>query len=51
MARYKPYPKKIRLAKVGRSNQTVPTWVIMKTSRRFTRHPKRRQWRSNKIKP
>jgi large subunit ribosomal protein L39e len=51
MARYKPYPKKIRLAKKGRINQTVPTWVIMKTNRKFTSHPKRRQWRSAKIKP
>ncbi len=51
MARYKPYAKKIRLGKYLNSNQTVPTWVIMKTSRKVTTHPKRRRWRSTKIKP
>ena len=51
MARYKPYAKKLRLAKKGNSNSTVPTWTIMKTSRNVTNNPKRRQWRSRKIKP
>ncbi|MHA2223882.1 MAG: 50S ribosomal protein L39e [Candidatus Hodarchaeales archaeon] len=51
MARNKPYAKKIRLGKKTNSNQTVPTWVIMKTSRNVTTHPKRRRWRSSKIKP
>ncbi|MFX1514979.1 MAG: 50S ribosomal protein L39e [Promethearchaeota archaeon] len=51
MARYKPYAKKLRLAKKGASNSTVPTWVIMKTSRKVTTHPKKRRWRSSKIKP
>jgi large subunit ribosomal protein L39e len=51
MARHKPFPKKIRLAKKGNSNQTVPTWVIMKTARRVTNHPKKRHWRRTKIKP
>jgi len=51
MARNKPFPKKIRLGKKGKSNQTVPTWVIMRTSRRVTNHPKKRQWRHSRIKP
>ena len=51
MARYKPFPKKIRLGKKAKSNQTVPTWVILKTSRHVTTHPKRRRWRSSKLKP
>lgn len=51
MARCKPYAKKIRLGKKMNSNQTVPTWVIMKTSRKVTTHPKKRRWRSTKIKP
>jgi len=51
MARNKPYAKKLRLARKGASNSTVPTWVIMKTSRKVTTHPKTRRWRSSKIKP
>jgi large subunit ribosomal protein L39e len=51
MARNKPYAKKLRLAKEGKINSTVPTWVFMKTQRNFTNHPKRRKWRHQKIKP
>ncbi|MFX1285388.1 MAG: 50S ribosomal protein L39e [Promethearchaeota archaeon] len=51
MARHKPHAKKLRLGKKMVSNQTVPTWVIMKTSRKVTTHPKKRRWRSTKIKP
>lgn len=51
MARYKPYAKKLRLARKGNQNSTVPTWVIMKTNRGVTNHPKKRRWRSTKIKP
>ena len=51
MARYKPYAKKLRLAKKGNSNNTVPTWVVMRTNRQVTTHPKKRRWRSQKIKP
>ncbi len=51
MARYKPYAKKLRLAKKNRQNSTVPTWTIMRTKRRVTNHPKKRRWRSTKIKP
>lgn len=51
MARNKPYAKKLRLAKKGNQNSTVPTWTIMRTNRKVTTHPKKRRWRSSKIKP
>ncbi|MFW9856418.1 MAG: 50S ribosomal protein L39e [Candidatus Thorarchaeota archaeon] len=51
MARNKPPAKKLRLAKKYTQNQTVPTWVILKTNRTVTSHPKRRHWRRTKIKP
>jgi len=51
MARYKPHSKKLRLGKKTQMNSTVPTWVIMKTNRKVTNHPKKRRWRSSKIKP
>ncbi len=50
MARFKPLGKKLRLARVIKSNQNVPMWVIQKTNRRFTRHPKLRQWRRSQTK-
>lgn len=37
--------KKKRLAKKLKQNQRVPAWVIMKTNRGVTNHPKRRHWR------
>lgn len=50
MARNKPTAKKRRLAKAGKQSRTVPTWVIVKTAGKFRTHPKRRQWRTRKIK-
>jgi large subunit ribosomal protein L39e len=50
MARNKPTAKKRRLAKAGKQKKAVPTWVIAKTAGKFTAHPKRRQWRTRKIK-
>ena len=43
-------PKKIRLNKAVKSNRRVPAWIMIKTNRRFTRHPKTRNWRRNKLK-
>ncbi|OUJ19374.1 Ribosomal protein L39E [Methanonatronarchaeum thermophilum] len=37
--------KKKRLAKKTRQNSRVPAWVMMKTNRDVTNHPKRRSWR------
>jgi len=50
MARNKPTAKKKRLMKAGKQKKPVPTWVIAKTAGKFRTHPKKRQWRSRKIK-
>jgi len=50
MAKNKPAAKKLRLLRAMTSNRRVPAWVIQRTSRRFTNHPKRRSWRRQKLK-
>ncbi|HDD57054.1 MAG TPA: 50S ribosomal protein L39e [Thermoplasmatales archaeon] len=50
MARNKPFAKKLRLIKATNSNRRVPAWIVMRTNRRFMRHPKIRNWRRNKLK-
>ena len=50
MARNKPCAKKLRLLKAMKQNRRVPAWVMMRTGRRFLRHPKRRMWRRSKLK-
>lgn len=51
MARIKPAAKKRRLAKAGKESQSVPTWVIAKTSGKVRTNPKRRRnWRTGTIK-
>jgi len=50
MSRNKPLGKKKRLNKATKSNRRVPAWITMRTSRRFLRHPKTRNWRRNKLK-
>ena len=45
MARNKPLGRKLRLLAAVKSNRRVPTWVMQRTARRFTRHPKKRSWR------
>lgn len=37
--------KKKRLAKKLNQNQRIPAWVMMRTNRDVTNHPKRRNWR------
>ncbi|MGM0509925.1 MAG: 50S ribosomal protein L39e [Thermoplasmatota archaeon] len=49
MSSNKPGPKKRRLLKKGKQNKRVPAWVMQKTNRRFTTHPKRRNWRRSDI--
>ena len=44
MTRNKPGAMKGRLMKAVKQNRRVPSWVMMKTNRRFLRHPKRRNW-------
>jgi len=50
MARNKPTAKKRRLVKAGKQKKPVPTWVIAKTAGKFRTNPKRRRWRTRKIK-
>lgn len=49
MSSHKPLGKKIRLMKATKQNRRVPSWVMMKTDRKFVRHPKRRHWRRNSL--
>lgn len=50
MARVKPLGKKLRLAKAGKQNSSVPAWVILRTAGRVRTHPKRRHWRRGRLK-
>jgi len=50
MARNKPTAKKQRLAKAGKQKRAVPAWVIAKTAGKLRTHPKRRHWRTRKIR-
>jgi len=50
MTRNKPTAKKRRLAKAGKEKKPVPTWVIARTSGKVRTNPKRRQWRTRKIR-
>ena len=50
MARNKPLGKKLRLGRAFKTNSPVPVWVMARTARKFTFHPKRRHWRRNKLK-
>lgn len=49
MARNKPHAKKRRLQKATKQNRRVPAWVMMRTNRRFLRHPKQRHWRRDSL--
>jgi large subunit ribosomal protein L39e len=51
MTRNKPTAKKRRLARAGKQRKAVPTWVIGRTAGKFRTHPKRRNWRTSKLKP
>ena len=50
MTRYKLPAFKLRLAHAKKSNRSVPIWVVARTMGRFRTHPKRRNWRKNKLK-
>ena len=41
--------KKIRLAKARNQNRRLPGWVMIRTNRNVTTHPKRRHWRRNDL--
>jgi len=42
--------RKIRLIKANKQNRRIPAWVMVKTNRHVTTHPKRRHWRRTKLK-
>jgi len=42
--------QKKRLAKAHVQNARVPVWVIIKTKRNVTSHPKRRHWRRSSMR-
>lgn len=50
MSSKKPLAKKLRLLRAEKSNRRVPAWIMIRTSRRFTSHPKRRNWRKTSLK-
>ncbi|RLF49482.1 MAG: 50S ribosomal protein L39e [Thermoplasmata archaeon] len=50
MARNKHLARKLRLLKEVKRNRRVPAWVIMRTARKFLRHPKRHYWRRGRLK-
>lgn len=50
MSRNKELGRKTRLIKKIKENRRVPGWVMMKTDRRVTTNPKRRNWRRNNLK-
>jgi ribosomal protein L39E len=43
--RRKSSARKTRMLRIIRGNRRVPAWVMQRTSRRVTRHPKRHTWR------
>lgn len=50
MTARKPAARKRRLLHAEKSNRRVPAWVMIRTQRRFQKHPKQRNWRRNKLK-
>jgi large subunit ribosomal protein L39e len=50
MTSRKPTARKRRLLRAVNSNRRVPAWVMIRTSRAFTKHPKQRSWRRNNLK-
>ena len=50
MTSNKPGAKKRRLMAATKSNRRVPAWIIQRTDREVTRHPKMRSWRRQSLK-
>ncbi len=42
--------EKLRLSKAMKQNRRLPVWIIARTNRNVRTHPKRRNWRRNKLK-
>lgn len=49
--RRKSLARKIRMIRRINSNRRVPAWVIQRTNRHVTRHPKRRTWKRGHLQP
>lgn len=45
MASHKHHARKTRLNRRTKRNRRVPAWIMQRTNRRFTQHPKRHSWR------
>ena len=41
--------KKLRLAAATKRNRRVPAWIMQRTNRRVTAHPKRHHWRRSHL--
>jgi large subunit ribosomal protein L39e len=50
MGSIKTSRKKVRLAKAARTARPVPIFIRLKTGRRVTTNPKRRHWRTRKLR-
>ncbi len=50
MSKNKPLGKKLRLMKHVKSNRRVPGWVMLRTDRKMTQNPKRKNWRRSNLK-
>ncbi|MEM2949410.1 MAG: 50S ribosomal protein L39e [Candidatus Bilamarchaeaceae archaeon] len=46
----KTLTKKKRLAKANKRNRRLPLFVVLKTARRVTFNPYRRNWRTDKLR-
>jgi large subunit ribosomal protein L39e len=50
MSKSKSQAKKRRLGREVRKNRRLPVFVIAKTNRKISTNPRRRHWRSRKLK-
>jgi len=49
MAHHKPLARKLRLINRTKSNQPIPTWVVIKTRFKVKWRPRLRHWRRSKL--
>ncbi|MHA1687678.1 MAG: 50S ribosomal protein L39e [Candidatus Heimdallarchaeaceae archaeon] len=50
MARNRSLSRKVRYAREMEKSAAVPSWIVIRTNRKVRTHPKRRKWRSSRIK-
>lgn len=46
----KSLSKKLKLAKSERQNHRLPPFVYLRSKRRFTQNPSKRNWRTDKLR-